>query len=125
MPAVSKQDADRVERLSGLERRFAQIDGFTVIFESYTEDRDFASLVKGLPNDLCPAPHWGYLLKGKLVYKYGDGTEEVFTAGQAYYARPGHTAWVGKGTELVKFSPTDQLKKIYPITRENLAEMVA
>ena len=27
---------------------------------------DFGPLLKGLPNDRCPCPHWGYVLKGRL-----------------------------------------------------------
>jgi len=123
MPAISKDDAQGIERLGGLERRFGEIDGYVVTFESYTEDHDFADLVRGLPGDRCPSPHWGLLLKGKLVYRYEDG-EDVITAGQAFYARPGHTAWLGAGTELVKFSPKDQLQGTFAVTRENLAELL-
>src|SRR4030043_677731 len=124
MTPISKDEAQRVERLAGLERRFAEIDGYTVTFESYTEDHDYAALDKGLPGDRCPSPHWGVVLKGKLIYRYEDG-EDVITTGQAFYARPGHTAWLAAGTELVKFSPTDELKKTFGVTRENLAELVA
>lgn len=123
MPAVSRDKAERVERLGGLERRFAEVDGYTVSFESYSEDHDYASLVKGLPGDRCPSPHWGVVVTGKLIYRYGDG-EDVITAGQAFYARPGHTAWLAAGTELIKFSPTEQLERTLKVTRENLAEML-
>lgn len=27
---------------------------------------DFGPLLKGLPDDLCPCPHWGYVMKGRL-----------------------------------------------------------
>jgi len=123
MPAVSKDKAERVERLAGLERRFGEVDGYTVSFESYSEDHDYAPLVKGLPGDQCPSPHWGVVLAGKLIYRYGD-EEDVITAGQAFYARPGHTAWLAAGTELIKFSPTDRLQETLEVTRENLAELL-
>ncbi|HUU62297.1 MAG TPA: cupin domain-containing protein [Acidimicrobiia bacterium] len=123
MTPISKETADRIERLPSLERRFGEVDGFTVSFESYSEDHDYAALVKGLPGDRCPSPHWGVVLKGKLIYRYEDG-EDVITAGQAFYARPGHTAWLGAGTELIKFSPTDQLEGTFEVTRDNLAKFV-
>ena len=63
------------------------------------------------------------VLAGKLIYRYDDG-EDVVTAGQAFYARPGHTAWLAAGTELVKFSPTDRLQGTLEVTRGNLAEML-
>ncbi len=123
MPAISKDQADRVERIAGMERHFGELDGYIVTFESYTEEHDYAELVKGLPGDRCPCPHWGVLLKGKLIYRYEDG-EDVITAGQAYYAPPGHTAWLAADTELVKFSPADILEKTFEVTRDNLAKFV-
>ncbi|HSQ38079.1 MAG TPA: cupin domain-containing protein [Acidimicrobiia bacterium] len=123
MTPISKETADRIERLPGLERRFGELDGFTVSFESYSADHDYAPLDKGLPGDRCPSPHWGVVLKGKLIYRYEDG-EDVITARQAFYARPGHTAWLGAGTELIKFSPTDQLEGTFEVTRDNLAGLL-
>jgi hypothetical protein len=123
MPAVSRDEAPNAEMVASLNRRFAELDGYTVSFESYTEDHDYAPLVKGLPGDRCPSPHWGLVIRGKLVYRYPDG-DDVITTGQAFYARPGHTAWLAAGTELVKFSPTEQLRGTYGVTRENLAEML-
>ena len=123
MPAISKQQTQRVERLAGLERRFGEVDGYTVSFEAYSEDQDFAWLDKGLPGDRCPSPHWGMVLKGTLIYRYEDG-EDVITAGQAFYARPHHTAWLAAGTELIKFSPTDILEGTLAVTRENLVQIL-
>jgi hypothetical protein len=123
MPAVSRDEAQNTENVAGLQRRFGEVDGYTVSFETYTEDRDYAPLVKGLPGDRCPSPHWGLVMRGKLIYRYGD-REDVITAGQAFYARPGHTAWLAAGTELVKFSPTEQLQETFKVTRDNLARML-
>jgi len=123
MPAISRDEAQNVENVAGLQRRFGEVDGYTVSFETYAEDKDYAPLVKGLPGDRCPSPHWGLVLSGKLIYRYGD-REDVITAGQAFYARPGHTAWLAAGTELVKFSPTEQLQGTFRVTRDNLARML-
>ena len=49
-------------------------------------------------------------MRGKLVYEYADG-EEVIEAGEAYVARPGHISKVFAGTELIEFSPTEELAK--------------
>jgi hypothetical protein len=94
----------------GYESREAELDGYTVAFELYTRDADFGPLFKGLPDDRCQCPHWGVVLKGKLVYAYADG-EEVIEAGEAYVARPGHVSKVFAGTELIEFSPTEELAK--------------
>jgi hypothetical protein len=67
---------------------------------------DFTPLFKGLPDDKCHSPHWGYTLKGSLHVGYADGTEEVLKAGEAWYLPPGHTAWTtDEDTAIVLFSP--------------------
>jgi hypothetical protein len=34
---------------------------------------DIAPLLKGLKDNACHAPHWGYMLSGELVVTYTDG----------------------------------------------------
>lgn len=75
-------------------------------FERYTADADAAELLRGLPDDRCQCPHWGYVLTGRVVFRFAD-REETYEAGDAYYAPPGHTPIVFAGTELVEFSPTE------------------
>jgi hypothetical protein len=57
---------------------------------------DAAPAFAALPDGLCPAPHWGYLLKGELTVRFKDGTEEVLRAGDAFYWPPGHTFFTAK-----------------------------
>ena len=123
MAKASKDSASQSESAPGYEGRFEQLEGYTVAFESYTEDSDMSSLFKGLPDDACQAPHWGTVLKGKLTYKYTDGTEDTITSGEAYYARPGHTPVLYAGTEVIEFSPTDELNKTMEVVLKNVAEM--
>ena len=33
---------------------------------------DIAPLLKGLEGDACQAPHWGYMLKGRMIVGYTD-----------------------------------------------------
>ena len=56
-------------------------------YETYLRDFDDAELLKGLPSDRCPCPHWGYLLAGKLTVRYADH-EELVQAGEVYYMAP-------------------------------------
>ena len=111
MTKVSKDAASESAVLEGYEGHFEDLGGYTVGFETYTADADLAPLFVGLPDDRCQCPHWGVVLKGKLAFQYGDGTEDVIEAGEAYYARPGHTPTLYAGTEVVEFSPTDELAK--------------
>ena len=64
---------------------------------------DLAPLLQGLPGNLCPCPHWGYVLTGRLRVRYADG-EEVLHAGDLFYLPPGHTPLVEEDCEFVEFS---------------------
>jgi hypothetical protein len=66
---------------------------------------DIAPLLKGLENDLCQAPHWGYLIEGEVTLTYADGQEETTSGGELFYWPPGHTVRVGQDAEVVLFSP--------------------
>jgi len=64
---------------------------------------DLGPLLQGLPNDLCPCPHWGYIIKGRIRITYADG-EELLQAGDLYYWPPWHTGVVEEDVEFVEFS---------------------
>jgi hypothetical protein len=80
--------------------------GMIVSYLEVPAGTDFTPLFKGLPDDKCHAPHWGYTLKGTLYVGYADGTEEMLKAGEACYLPPGHTVWTtDEDAALVLFSP--------------------
>ena len=122
MPKVGKDDIANVLAMEGYEGRFAELDGYTVGFETYTADADLSPYFKGLPDDRCQCPHWGVVLSGKLVYHYADH-DDVIEGGQAYYAAPGHLPEIFAGTEVVEFHPTDELAKTMEVVEKNMAEM--
>jgi hypothetical protein len=111
--------------LDGVEGHYGTIEGYTVGFETYEVDDDPAPLFAGLPDDACQCPHWGVVLEGTLVYRYTDGTEDVITAGEAYYAPPGHRPLFRAGTRVVEFSPADQLEATVAVVMANLAAIQA
>jgi hypothetical protein len=121
MPKISKSDAPDVMELDGYEGHFGELGDYTVAFESYTADADLAELFKGLPEDRCQCPHWGVVLKGKLKYTDDDG-ETVINAGEAYYVGPGHLPFLYAGTEVVEFSPTEELQKTFAVIEQNMAD---
>jgi hypothetical protein len=91
-------------------------------FETYNEEFDVAPLLKGLPDDTCQCPHYGYVLKGRMRVRYADH-EEVVAAGDAYYMEPGHSPVMEAGTEIVEFSPRDEYRKTMEVAERNLAAM--
>jgi len=125
MPKASKASASDSMVLDGYEGHFENLDGgYTVGFETYTQDADLSPLFKGLPNDECQCEHMGYVIKGKVAFRSGD-TEEVFQSGDAYYVGPGHTPILYAGTEVVEFSPTEELGRTMAIVTKNIEEMEA
>src|SRR3954464_6922843 len=98
MPKVSKDSAAQVEDHGVVEDRHEDIDGYTVNFVSFREDIDGTPLLKGLPDDRCSCPHWGYVVKGRLTFRFADHTE-IFETGDAFYLPPGHIPLAEAGTE--------------------------
>src|SRR5262245_61218487 len=121
MPKASKTTTSESMQLDGYEGHFENLEGgYTVGFETYTADADLTPLFAGLPDDRCPCAHWGYVIKGKLVFKTAEG-DEVFETGDAYYVGPGHTPILYAGTEVVEFSPTDELQATLAVVEQNMA----
>ena len=122
MPKVSRDSAEHVDDHGVVEDRHEDIDGYTVNFVSFRQDVDGAPLLKGLPGDRCPCPHWGYVLKGRLTYRFADH-DEVFEAGDAFYLPPGHVPVIEAGSELVQFSPSEQLREVDAVMVKNVLAM--
>ncbi len=108
MPKLSKQSATLTDDFGVAEDRHDDLDGYTVNFVTITQSHDLGPMLASLPGGNCSCPHWGYLLKGRMIVRYPD-REEVVEAGDAFYMAPGHAPEAEEGTELIQFSPTDQL----------------
>ena len=119
MSRTSKADATVTLDEPEIEGRYAELDGYTVAFETHKADMDPAPLFQGLPQDRCQCPHWGVVLFGRIVFRYADH-DEVYTAGDAYYGAPGHLPLLFAGTELIEFSPTAALNSTMAVVSQNL-----
>ena len=119
MPKVSRDSATQGGDFGPVVDRSEQLEGYTVNFVSFREDIDATPLMKGLPDDRCQCAHWGYVIKGKVTFRSADG-EETFATGDAYYAPPGHTPVLYAGTEVVEFSPTDELQHTMEVVAKNM-----
>jgi hypothetical protein len=76
---------------------------------------------KGLPDDRCQCPHWGYLTKGSFRVSYRDGPDEVVRAGDVYHLRPGHFVQTLEPVELIEFSPVHQHDETMAVVTANMA----
>ncbi|HYV14413.1 MAG TPA: AraC family ligand binding domain-containing protein [Conexibacter sp.] len=122
MPKVSRESAAHVEDHGVVEDRHEDVEGYTVNFVSFRQDIDGTPLLKGLPGDNCHCPHWGYVLKGRMTYRFADH-EEVFEAGDAFYLPPGHVPLAEAGSELVQFSPAAELREVEAAMTRNMRAM--
>ena len=120
MPSVSRETASEQIAFEGIEVRLEHLaGGYTVCFESHTADADVAGWFRGLPDDRCQVPRWGYVLAGMITFRFADA-EETYVAGDAYYVPPGHTPIHYAGAEIVEFSPTDELRETIGVVMGNL-----
>lgn len=121
MPKTSRTTASETVELEGYEGHIERMEGgYTAAFEKYTADVDLTPFFKGLPDDRCQCAHWGYVIAGKVTFKSAGG-DETFEAGDAYYVGPGHTPVLYAGTEIVEFSPTDELQRTIDAVEKNMA----
>ena len=120
MPKTSRETASQVADLGVMEIRSEELDGYTVEFTTFREDADGTPVFRGLPDDRCQRPHWGYVVRGRLTFRYAD-RDEVYEAGDAYYAPPGHIPVVTAGTEVIEFSPTEEYSRTLEVVGRNLA----
>jgi hypothetical protein len=125
VPKVSKDSATQGGDYGPVLDRAEQLDGYTVNFVEFREDLDQAPLLKGLPDDRCQCPHWGYVFKGRLTFRFAD-REEVHEAGDAFYLPPGHVGVANEpGTEFVQFSPSTELRETEAVIMKNMQAMQA
>jgi hypothetical protein len=82
---------------------------------------DATPLLEGMPNDLCPCPHWGTVLKGSIHVTFADGSQETVHAGEVYYWPPGHTVRVDEDYEAIEFSPAGEMAELITHLRGKLA----
>ncbi|HEY1596591.1 MAG TPA: AraC family ligand binding domain-containing protein [Thermoleophilaceae bacterium] len=123
MPKVSKEGASQVEQHGPVEDHAEDLDGgYTVNFVSFAADIDGTPMLKGLPGDQCHCPHWGYVLKGQVTYRFDDH-DEVCVAGDAFYLPPGHIPVIQAGTELIQFSPSKELHEVDEAITNNMRQL--
>ena len=58
-----------------VEVRTAELGGYTVDFLTVKQDIDMTLMLRGLPGDRCPCPHWGVVTRGSMSVRYGDHDE--------------------------------------------------
>jgi len=100
--------------------RGADWGGMRVAVISVPAGTDFGPLLKGLPEDRCQCPHWGYIIKGRLRIQYAE-REEILRAGDFYHMPAGHTGVAEEETEFLEVAPPEEHQRFVENARRNLA----
>ena len=95
--------------------------GKRVAIPSLPAGGDYAPLFQGLPNDMCPVPHWGYIIKGRVRIMYADSTEETLREGDIFYLPPGHVPIVDEDLEVFEVSPPAAMDELIAVLNRNAA----
>ncbi|HKC29739.1 MAG TPA: hypothetical protein VKB75_17110 [Jatrophihabitans sp.] len=120
MPRTSEQEL-KLQDLGPVASRDAQLADFAVSVTTFKEDADMAPILAPLPTHSCQCPHWGVLRAGRATVRYDDGREETIEPGDLYYMTPGHVPVFQAGTELIMFSPAEEMKATDEAIRAFLA----
>jgi hypothetical protein len=105
--------------IQGVVLREAEWGDMNVGLEYFPAGTDTEPLFKGLADDRCQCPHWGYVIRGRLRVRYADH-EETVSAGDAYYMAPGHLPVFDEDTEVVEFSPRGEYQKTMEVAARNI-----
>ena len=124
MPKVSKASAANVQDIGIGEVREEVAGEYEFSFLDLRDGTDMASLLKGLPDDKCPCPHWGYVSAGQVTFTFADHTE-VFEAGDAFYVPPGHTPASSPDTSYLLITPAELSDQVNEVIQKNLAALHA
>jgi hypothetical protein len=111
MSGIAREDVPVALAGEGVELRMREVGEMTIAFVRLAKGADLGPALKGLPDDLCQCPHWGYLLRGRVRMKTKDG-DEVYEAGRPFYWAPGHAPEALEDSEYVDFSPTEAFREV-------------
>jgi hypothetical protein len=86
----------------GIEFRTREVSDMTVGWVRLAKGANLAPALQSLTDDLCPCPHWGYVVSGRVRMQEKNG-ESVYEAGQAFYWAPGHAPEALEDCEYIDF----------------------
>ena len=94
---------------------FGDVTGYGKISTEYFSLKagtDITELLKGLEDDMCQCPHWGYVVQGAITAMYKNGEQETVHTGDLFYWPPGHSVRAEKDTDIIMFSPQNEHSEV-------------
>ena len=118
MRSMRRDDVPLTIEAEGVEVRTTAFGGDqNVSFVRLAAGTDLGPLLKGLPYHMCPCPHWGYMISGRLRMSTSQG-HFTYVAGDAFYWAPGHSPEALEDTEYVDFAPSVTWNKVLEHLKE-------
>ena len=111
MRVINRTDLPMAIESGGVEFRTDRAGGQSIAWVRLPKGADLRPGLVGLPGDLCPCPHWGYMISGRLRMHTTSG-QETYEAGDAFYWAAGHAPEALEDCEYVDFSPTHELERV-------------
>ncbi len=96
-----------------LETRYLELGDMAIRYARVPAGTDFGPVLKGLPDDRCPSPHWGIVLEGSIRLEHADDTVETATAGEVYHWPAGHTATTADGVVFLEVGPVTPMRAFH------------
>lgn len=111
MQVVERDEMDVRLQGDGVDFRTKAVGGQTMAWVVLPKGADLGPALKGLEGDECHCPHWGYVIRGRLMMRT-NGSEQTYEAGQAFYWGPGHVPVALEDCEYIDVSPTHELEAV-------------
>ncbi len=111
MQAIERTDLPVAVEGDGVDFRTDRVGDMSIAWVRLPAGADLRPALDGLPDGLCPCPHWGYMISGRLQMHGTDGSS-TYSAGQAFYWAPGHAPVALEDCEYVDFSPSEELEAV-------------
>ncbi|MGV0044938.1 hypothetical protein ACRU13_09285 [Mycobacterium colombiense] len=94
--------------------RSVQWGDMEVGFTTVGEPMDCTDIYAHMPGGVCPCPHYGYLIRGRLrcTFPGTDLADEVAGAGELYFFPPGHVLIYEEPTTALEFNPAAALQQL-------------
>ncbi len=96
-----------------LETRYLEQGDMAIRHLRVPAGTDFGPVLKGLPDDRCPSPHWGIVLEGSLRLEHADGSTETASAGEVFFWPAGHTGTSSDGAVFLEIGPVGPMRQFH------------
>ena len=121
MPKASRTTASESVEVEGYEGHFEHFDGgYTVAFETYTQDADLSAVLRRPAGRPLPVRALGLRHQGQGDLQDRRRRRDLRDRRRLLRAAGPHARCCSPGTEVVEFSPTHELERTMEVVTRNM-----